>query len=209
VRAKKDQMATLAAVVVKGKEDQQIDLKLETNALSAVSGTVVDAKGDLLVGAKIQLTQMYGSFGTGHDVASTGREGTFKLDGLWPDGNYFLSVTAPSRGKYSSGALKLEPGAILDLKKITLKDLGSFVAGTVFDPQGKPAAGVSVIISSAKETPYTQVISDSEGKFRIPVVEGDQLDIQAPMGAGFSTLKRVFAGDENIQLVAKPLRQPR
>jgi protocatechuate 3,4-dioxygenase beta subunit len=209
VRAKKDQMATLAAVVVKGNEDQQLDLKVETNALATVSGMVVDARGDILVGAKVNLTEMYGSYGTGGDVASTGKEGTFKIEGLWPDGNYSLSVSAPGRGQFSAGKLKLQPGGVLDLGKMTLKDLGSFVAGTVFDPQGKPAGGVSVMVSNGKETPFTEVTSDKEGKFRIPVASGDELNIQARVGEGFTTLTKVFAGNENIELIPRPMRQAR
>ena len=209
VRAKKDQMATLAAVVVKGAEDQQVDLKVETNALASVSGLVVDTRGDILVGAKVHLTEMYGSFGTGQDVATTGNDGTFKLESLWPDGNYSLSVSAPARGQFSAGKLKLQPGATLDLGKLTLKAFDSVVAGIDFNPQGKPAAGVGVIVNGGKETPFTEVTTDREGKFRIPVVSGDQFDIQARVGEGYTTLKRVFAGDDNIELVPRPMRPVR
>jgi protocatechuate 3,4-dioxygenase beta subunit len=200
VRAKKNQMATPAAVVVKGNEDQQLDLKLESNALAGISGMVVDARGDLLVGAKIRLNINQGGMMGGLAMASTGRDGTFKIEGLWPDGWYSANITAPGRGEYKSGKLELKPGEILDLGKVQLKDIDSFISGTVFDANGNPAAGIRVSINGTKMTPLVQTQTDREGKFRIPAVRGDTFDLFVNFGEGSISSRKVTAGEENIQM---------
>jgi hypothetical protein len=207
VRAKKEQMATLAAMVVRGKEDQQIDLKLETNALSGIGGTVVDARGDLLVGAKIQLSISYGNFGIGQDTTVTGKDGTFRVDGLWPDGDYGVVITAPGRAECKKYALRMKPGAILDLGKLEVKDIDSFVAGTVFDANGNPAAGIKVSINGTKLTPLVQTQTDKDGKFRIPAVSGDEFQLYANFGETSIASKKVTAGDANIEIYQRGRRR--
>jgi len=207
VRAKKDQMATLSAVVVRDGPDQQIDLKVKSNALAGVSGTVVDSRGDLLVGAKAQLMLMYDSFGSGADVASTGRDGTFKIEGLWPDGWYSVDVTARGRGENKSGKLQLSPGQILDLGKLVVKDIDSFISGTVFDLDGNPAAGIRVSINGTKMTPIVVTQTDKDGKFKIPAVSGDMFDLFANFGPDSISYQRVSAGDENIQMFQRARRR--
>ncbi len=200
VRAKKDDVATVAAVEVAGKQDGEIVLEVRRNGLAGVSGLVVDARGDLIVGAKIQLTEMYGSVGSGMDTASTGRDGTFKIEGLWADGWYSVDVSAPGRAEYKSRKLDLKAGEILDLGRVVVKDLDSFISGTVFDAEGKPAVGVVVSINGTKMTPLVQVKTGADGKFRIPAVAGDSMGLFARYPNGAIGYRKVSAGEENLQM---------
>jgi hypothetical protein len=207
VRAKKDQMATLAAVVVEGNDDQQIDLKLETNALAGIAGTVVDARGDLVVGAKVQLSVSYGFYGTSADTAATGANGTFRINGLWPDGSYGVIVTATGKSECKKYGLPMKPGEILDLGRLEVKDIDSFVSGTVFDLKGNPAPGIRVSINGTKMTPLVVTRTDKDGKFRIPAVSGDTFDLYAVFSEDSITSQKVSAGDENIQMVQRVRRR--
>jgi hypothetical protein len=196
VRARKDQMATLAPVEVKGQENQQIDLKVESNALAGISGTVVDAHGDLLVGATIQLSDPSISFQT----AATGKEGTFRIDGLWPDGSYGVEVSTSGKSVFKKYGLQMKPGEILDLGRLELKDIDSFVSGTAFDINGNPAAGIRVSINGTKMSPRVVTQTDKDGKFRIPAVSGDTFDLYANYGETSIASRKVSAGEENIQM---------
>ena len=67
------------------------------------------------------------------DWASTGREGTFRIEELWPDGWYWVNVTSKGRSEYTSERLEMKPGEILDLGRIALKGVDSFISGIVLD----------------------------------------------------------------------------
>jgi len=101
----------------------------------------------------------------------------------------------------------MKPGEIVDLGKLELKDIDSFVSGTVFDANGNPAAGIRVSINGTRMTPLVQTQSDKNGKFRIAAVSGDQFDLFANFGDGSISHQRVSAGDENIQLFQRARRR--
>jgi hypothetical protein len=200
LRAKKDGQATAEAVELKEGEDREVALKLAGHVLSGVSGLVVDSAGDLLVGAKINLTEMHGGIGSGIDWASTKADGTFKIGDLWPDGWYSVRVSSKGGSEFKSGRLQLKPGEIFDLGKITLKGLDTFISGTVLDGNGNPAAGVQVTITGGKETPFCQVKTDKDGKFKAPVAAGDTLNIYATLDEKVIGHQRVAAGQGEIVL---------
>jgi protocatechuate 3,4-dioxygenase beta subunit len=206
VRARKNELATAAAVEVAGDKDANIVVKVQRGAMSGVSGTVVDTRGNLVAGAKISLTETYGGAGIGGETASSGVDGVFRINELWADGGYSVEVSARGMAQNRTNKLELKPGEILDVGEIVIKDLDSFISGTVLDADGKPVEGVTVSINGARETPIMQLKTGADGKFKIPAVKGDQMTLFVVYGPAAIATKRVSGGDEDIQM-SPPVRR--
>ena len=58
-------------------------------------------------------------------------------------------------------------------------------------------------INGTKETPLYRVTSDKDGKFRIPVVAGDMVDVYANYGEKSIGHQKAAAGQEGIELAPR------
>src|SRR3954470_16610145 len=143
---------------------------------------------------------MFGGIGMGGETSSSGVDGVFRINDLWADGSYSVEVSAKGLAQNRTSKLELKPGEILDVGKIVIKDLDSFISGTVFDAEGKPAAGVKVNINGARETPLVAVQTGADGKFRIPAVKGDPMSLYVVYGDKAISSRKVSGGEEDIQM---------
>jgi hypothetical protein len=175
MRARKDKLATPAAVAPAA--DGSVTLRLRADALHSAAGKVVDADGKPVAGAILSLTQMTGQYGFGRDVGMTDADGAFSIADLWPDGRYTVNATAKGFGKRQM-QLKLGGSKTLVLPPLVIKRLDSFVAGTVFDADGGPAADVDVT-AMGPESGMASARTDAAGQFRFPTIAGETIRLYA------------------------------
>lgn len=162
----------------------------EVHAGRAIHGTVVDAQGAPVAGARIEANMRPNSadphapqaYGTS-DV--TLEDGAFSITGLIP-GVYQVRPEdrwEVQRDIWSDDTpleVVIEPGVDVHDVRVELPDFGT-VAGTVRDPKGRPVVGAAVEISTAAG--LTTVLSDVAGRFLVE---------QVPAGTA-----RILAADDD------------
>lgn len=209
LRARKGELATRSMTLIK-RGQQQVELKLEANALASFVGRVVDERTQPVGGASISLTEMTGMFGFGREIGLSDDDGKFHVDQLFADGNYSISVTMKGYGQTQSAArLSLQPGKQTTLPDLVLRKRDAVVAGILLDEDGNPVSGQRVQISG-KTSGANVVTTNSEGKFRDEVVAGEDFSIYVSLKDGRTITKTAKSGDDHIVLDpmtdAKPAR---
>lgn len=145
---------------------------------AALGGATLDAKGDVLV------------------------------EGLWPEEQYCLVVTADGYQEIRTANVSGEAGATVHLGRLTMRRENLEAAGEVVDTKGRPIDGATVY-SLSDASRARSVVTDADGRFRLTgLLEGPlELLIRKqgywPVGLHFA------AGDtrQRAQLLSK--QQPR
>jgi len=129
------------------------DLVLQTNHALIVRGTVMDADGQPVQGAKIEpaqsgldLTQLEDQ-GTLRSTTHSQADGSF-LFGPVTQGTYRLQATADGHCPSLGVAVEVIEGQLPEAITLQLRQ-GGTLTGMVFDPQGKPYAGRMVTANAA------------------------------------------------------------
>jgi protocatechuate 3,4-dioxygenase beta subunit len=168
-------------LVVPDEEEVSLDVVLAT---SGIAGSVTDADGEPLAGARVQalIDPTSGGTSTGSRVGSTDPAGSYVIEGLEP-GIYNVTVTAAGftsaersgievgdSGLTSSVDFRLEPGRIL--------------RGRVVDPGGRGLGGAMVFVTqtSTGETFSRPTQTDVNGVFTATGPGEGTVDITAIAG---------------------------
>ena len=193
-----------------------------------LEGTVLDARGAPVAGARIEAWDMGGAFFAGSFASDPrlgrvrGRSdtrGRFRLEGLPPG---LLGLTASATGMGFARRASLRAG---DRVQLILAP-GSSLSGTVFDPSGKPAAGV--VVQVEPEDPGSQrsfaapQTTDARGRFEIGglvagsftlAAQGDQgtavvTDLDLPTAGDVTADVRLWPGTSVTGRLLGPDGQP-
>jgi hypothetical protein len=204
IRARSGNLATPRAMIVTRASTGDVVVQLEKDALGSVLGRVVDAQGQPLKGARIEIITQSARYSFETDSGATDEKGSFKADSLWADSNYIIQVSCNGYGQASSTQLRLQPGQTTDIRDLTLYKRDSSVAGVLLDGSNKPVAGQRIYVNGPR-TGYNNLTTDGDGKFNCTVVSGDRLTVFYYVGRGYNR-QSARAGDQNIILHTSPPR---
>jgi hypothetical protein len=204
IRAKSGSMATPKAMILTRASTGDVVVQLEKDALGSIAGRVVDAQGQPLKGARIEIITQTPRFSFGTDAGATDEKGNYKADSLWADSNYIIEANCNGYGQASSSQLHLQPGQTTTTHDLTLFKRDSVVAGVLLDGNNKPVAGQRIYVNGPR-TGYNNLTTDSAGKFNCTVVSGDRLTVFYYVGRGYNR-QSAKAGDQNIVLHTSPPR---
>ncbi len=149
-------------------------------AAPALYGTVVDARGQPLGDAEIDVSRLDGT-GEEEDAhtAHTAADGTFRVPGLRTGASYLVTATANGFAPASTAVAIPKPGAPLPPLRLVLEP-GRMAFGQVVDGDGRPVAGARVelapgtagrVISSGLEASGSApqpVRTGADGRFELP-----------------------------------------
>ncbi len=145
----------------------------------ALPGRVTDRGGAPIEGARAR---------AGRPRASSDAEGRFVVEGLAP-GRQLLEVDHPGYNRWR-GEVGVEPR--MDAIEVVLRG-GWPVAGQVVDLEGRPVAGVAVLLEPAAPRGHRRyrASSDVEGRFQLERVAEGPYDVEArKQGYGVTRLGR-------------------
>jgi RNA polymerase sigma factor (sigma-70 family) len=127
------------------------DLKLAPAA--GLDGLVVDGSGRPAAGADVYfLSPNREGGGSGGQAVSTGREGTFHLDEIDPDGP--VSLWARAGDATTDGTITVRPDQVKGKVTLTVDPKHAFsIRGLATDANGKRIAGASVMLGWLRPTP--------------------------------------------------------
>ncbi len=153
----------------------------EANA-AAFTGRVVDAGGKPVAGAKVGLRHhiqgvgRQSQYGTVLMTATTktDAEGRYRFTSLWPGDRYHPTISGVGYGEAEAAQARGEPGKSHDFGDTKLARTDLAARGTVFGPDGKPAAGAEVFSVDGSKPVATR--SAADGSFTLNGV---------PEGGGF------------------------
>jgi protocatechuate 3,4-dioxygenase beta subunit len=205
IRAKFKDQATAKPIVITHISGD-VTIQLQRNALASIAGRVIDAAGQPIKGAQIELITQTARFSTGTSLGASDANGQYKADGLWADTNYFIEANQSGYGMAETGIMHPQAGEAVAAHDLTLYKRDSSVAGVLLDADDKPLGGQQIFVNGPK-TGYNNLLTDSAGKFTCTVVSGDRLTIFFRTGRGYSR-QAAKAGDQNIILHAAPPRRP-
>jgi len=204
IRARFQDMATPRALIVTRSSSSDVVVQLHKGALASISGRVVDAQGQPIKGASIELITQSPRFSIGSDAGATDDKGNFKADSLWADSNYSIEASCNGYGQASSSQLHMQPGQTTITRDLTLYKRDSSVAGVLLDADNKPVAGQRIFVNGPR-TGYNNLTTDNNGKFSCAVVSGDRLTVFYNVGRGYNR-EPARAGDQSIVLHTSPPR---
>jgi len=159
----RDLVRNLVEMVDVNDQTKNLDLTLKTGAVLA--GTVLDAQGQPLPGARLSVMLRSSDPGIplGFFIAetATGAEGTFELKALPPGRPYYLSAMATG---YGLQTLSIEASHVNDHRRdvgpLRLSPANLSISGRVVDSQGQPVAGATVCTDDGDD-----IQADAEGRF--------------------------------------------
>jgi hypothetical protein len=143
-----------------------------SEATGAITGQVVDLKGQPLTGAEVWGIYFNGKAGP----TKTGGDGRFRLTGLMPDRPVTVWAEAKNLTRERHDDVHVFPNKDLDIGRITLLP-GTKINGRAVDAQGKPLAGAHVKLElyryqlghtiSSQQTEWT-LTAQVDGRFATP-----------------------------------------
>ncbi|HTX39491.1 MAG TPA: carboxypeptidase-like regulatory domain-containing protein [Bryobacteraceae bacterium] len=180
--------------------------------LSRISGRVIDARGDLVPKARVELTTSSAQWTTVADA-----KGNFELPSAFPGESYTLAATPPPEwkppgpypdsGQARSWALTFYPGVAFrqqaapiapqagsDLLGIEIKLLAvpvHAVRGVLLRPDGTPAPRVAVALreTGPRTEPAYRAESKANGTFEFQAVADGDWRLSAHSGSGGAELR--------------------
>lgn len=194
-------MSARGAVAISG---DAVTLRIGEGNQAAIGGRVLDTRSRRpIIDARVALIDNSEDRGSQIASAKSDAAGRFRFEGLRPGSIYSLSAEA--RG-YEGGYEDLASPRVGQSvpADILMRRRGSFVAGRVLYPNGKPVAGVR-IAAMGFATPAT---SDAQGRFRINNVAPGPLDVMvtAP-GWREPTWMHLVGGRSDGRITILPPRQ--
>ncbi len=158
-------------------EGQNISISLQLNATGCVNGTVVNAAGRPVEGAKITATD-----GLGNEYfAYTNETGAYTLKGTIPAGTYNLTATADGYNDGTRANVAVSKVGIT-YANFTLLYMGG-VSGIVCNPEGAPIAGAKVALFGLGQYNNMSTLDNGTFSFEYPmnIQEGEYtLAVSAP-----------------------------
>lgn len=159
---------------------------------ATLAGTVVDPDGQPVRGANVSLTDPstetstpWGmSFGGEEQTAFTKADGSFELKGLAP-GSYELSATESNWAPSEARGMELRAGDALTAVVIELRR-GGTVHGVIYDAEGRPDAGRSIMAFTQGGNVRGQdsTTSDERGEFTLERLQPGTYQVMAQPDMG-------------------------
>jgi protocatechuate 3,4-dioxygenase beta subunit len=205
LRASKGPLTSAEATAV-GENRDNLVLTIRENKPASLIVTVLDPDGRAVKGAEIAISVQTGQFGMGMNYPDsfTDAQGRYVFDSLASDKRYHIAAAADGFGESQRHVPQLQAGQRTELEPLTLPRADRVVAGRVLDKDGKPAAGIEVVISSGIVRRSTST-TDAQGRFALKVVAGSR-----PFVYMLTPDNRIVrgrettAGDEDVELVYDP-----
>jgi Carboxypeptidase regulatory-like domain len=204
LRAKFQDMATPKAVVIYRGGGSDVVVQLEKNGLATITGRVLDQQGKPMKDAQIEILYSIGRGRFGDNAAATDDQGNYKIDSLWADMLYTVEAYHDGYGFMDSNRdLRLSPGQITNIPDLTIFKRDSTVAGVLLDRNDKPVSGQRIYVRGPR-TGYSNLTTDSNGKFQCDVVSNDRVTIYYNFNTNRLKQQTAKAGDGNIVLHTAP-----
>jgi len=172
-------------------------------AAASIAGTVVDPDGNPVRGATVSLrdpatvnsTPWGMSFGGDSETAYTKEDGSFVLKGL-PSGSYELFASESSWAGSEARGLELKIGDALTALVIKLRR-GGTVHGVIYDAEGQPDSGRSIMAFTQGGTPGSRnsTTSDARGEFTLDRLEPGSYQVMSQPDMG--KLQKEMEGNDN------------
>jgi protocatechuate 3,4-dioxygenase beta subunit len=193
----RDTTRNLAAIEDLPEDATILDLKLAP-ALT-VRGQVKNVDDSPLPGAQVGVWIKTGNRyeQLNEQLASTDAQGRYEIKCLPADAQYIAFVSAKGHGRGQQPIQSDSETNRLELAPFVLKPANQIVAGQVLNENEKPVAGVNVSLSG-EDQPNDNAITDSKGRFRLQVCEG-QVRLFANSQNSFAQAT-AEAGDTNVVL---------
>lgn len=132
----------------------------------------------------------------------TSADGSFKIDGV-PANRYLIAVSGPGIVEWrTSSGVDIRSGRLTDLGTIKVST-GEQITGRVLSRAGEPVRGADIAMAVADKPEQIQhVESDSDGRFRLPVVpRGAAVKVRASTEQNASEWVPVPPGATSIDVV--------
>ncbi|HEX2475015.1 MAG TPA: carboxypeptidase regulatory-like domain-containing protein [Lacipirellulaceae bacterium] len=207
--------------------ERVVDLgAVKLQATGTITGTVL-GDGKPLEGATVYLIAQVTRDGrqeyeTSPHRAETDSEGRFRFEAVHAGARYSAMVQRDGYTDSGTTSQLVAAGETTVFKPVELKLRGTFVAGIVVDPDGKPVAGVTVSaqqrnggsISYGRRGPPK--LTDAAGRFRIEDLPNEPLELMAYIRASETTKDRSIhfpahanaePGQTNVRIVLDPKLQ--
>ncbi len=178
--------------VAAGGERDGVEIRLEEAA--AFQGNVIDAAGELVVGASVQVTAGDRLLGSG----TTGADGRFAIPRI-PSGRVqVVALQGEARGRV--GPLEVREGEAVEL---TIQLGGETLRGHALEAGGRGIEGASVAIwpEGGPRSLATVVVTGAGGAFEASGLPGGPLRIEAHFDSLLGERRGVFAREGEVQLV--------
>lgn len=164
----RDLTRNLAEAVDLDEQPGQLDLKLRPGM--TITGTVLDAEGKPLPGARIRLMLRVANWGSTltRGESPVGPDGTFEIKALPPERKYQVTALADGYGKQDVQVNDSDfKDNRYDVGRLKLPVASLSITGTVVDPNDKPVAGASIYGYGDGQPDLRDIQTDTEGKFTI------------------------------------------
>jgi uncharacterized GH25 family protein len=130
---------------------------------AALSGIVVDSRGQPVSGVNVTLSYMKGTEGLSVPARSRA-DGEFRFTGLPPGGTFDLSATRDGFARTTATARTAPAGQPSPRARIVMAD-GQTAFGRVVDEGGRPIEGAALLLASPYGEGLRDAVSDAEGRF--------------------------------------------
>ena len=180
----------------------------------SVSGTVLDAQGNPLTRANVNLNIMVGNMGgmIDREPVSVDADGTFTISALPKGQQYNLFISAADHGSGQKNITRAQSQSnSMQLAPFKLRTADLELAGQLLGLDGKPLAGAQVY-TYGNNQPNVNARTDASGHFKFKVCSGP-INVNAflPQGGGGNNFASVQArgGDLNVVMKIGDRPQPR
>jgi protocatechuate 3,4-dioxygenase beta subunit len=203
--ARKDKMGLLNRVTIG--DDRDLKLVLYRDPTGGVKFKVVDNDGKPLAGAVVGIQ----SYDPGVQPAPrwllTAADGSFSLSGLYPNGNYTVTVHVHGYSIGNSGP-QIQGGKQIEAPPIRLYRLDSSISGMAVTEAGEPAANVELRVMGGRGGSKT-FSTDAEGRFTVKnLPTGETVNIYAYNEGRTYRLTQLPAGTQDALIVYTQPPQP-
>ncbi|MBK9388304.1 MAG: carboxypeptidase regulatory-like domain-containing protein [Planctomycetes bacterium] len=172
-------------------------LRIALPAVSSVSGIVVNAAGQPVAEAEVQLAgdiiaAIAREMSLVSRKAKTDEQGRFELGGL-PVGELSLRATHPLHAPSAAVTVTLLPDVPQQGLRMEL-GIGGIVEGIVYDAEGRPEVGAAVMANHGPlQIEQKQTMTDGDGRYRIEGVAPGQVNLIALGLAGAMEAESVMS----------------
>jgi protocatechuate 3,4-dioxygenase beta subunit len=208
--------ARVAVVPPKNGTTVNLDVRLQPTA--SVVGRVVDQDHKPIATATVQLLRLAPGaeekitfYSTAHAVPiAVNADGTFAIEDLVPDTQHNVTVSALGYASAFGVPFDAQPGERHTMSDIVLPRADQVIAGVVVDPRGRPVANVQVFgtpiraggIQQSVRINSGQVVTDKEGRFRIPGVPRGLVRLSTYLPPPPNSVDRTIRTSASMQIEA-------
>lgn len=200
LRARHGKMATLTGTIPHG--DTEIVLRLSNDALTALSGEVLDGQQHPVPNTIVSLIQWAYDRGMTRVQVKADAQGHYHFASLWPNLSYSVLAEAPGYGSISSDKVTMQAGETRSLAALRLVQATLAVTGRVVDENGDAIANEEVIIDG-RQSGQTKTKTDADGRFQFEALVPEPLKLLLHTGKSSFYAKPIQAGQHDVILVQK------